>query len=225
MRLAVVVLSALLVAPAAAGSITVAENAAAPSLRVDASGNAEVSWTSGGARRTLLVPPVGRVLPGGRLAGADVSHAAPTASVPFARILRTGRGGWTYALESWRVLPGGPVELRFARWRATPTAAHLAVTRTSTGIVLSGSATLGGHPVPTTSRTPEGKVLRQYAYLDVFAGGRWRRLGGIAVRKDGTFRRLVPPAQTGKRYRVLVPGPNVGRTYAPDALATAVTPP
>jgi hypothetical protein len=115
--LASVALGALLLAPAAAGSITVAENAAKPSLRVDASGNSEVSWSAGGVRRTLLVPPGGRVLPGGRLAGADVSRAAPTAGVPFARVVRAGRDGWTYALQVWRVLPGGPVELRFARWR------------------------------------------------------------------------------------------------------------
>jgi hypothetical protein len=220
-RLAPVALGALLLAPAAAGSITVAENAAGPSLHVDAHGNAEVSWTAGGVRRTLLVPPGGRVLPGGRLAGADVSRSAPTAGVPFARVVRAGRGGWTYALEAWRVLPGGPVELRFARWRGVPTVAQLSAKRTTTGVLLSGSATLGGHPVPTTSRTPEGKVLRQYAYLDTFTGGQWKRIGGVVVRKDGTFRRLAPPAGAGRRYRVLVPGPNIGTTYAPDALATA----
>jgi hypothetical protein len=221
-RLAPVTLGALLLAPAAAASITVAENAAKPALRVDAAGNAEVSWTAGGARRTLLVPPGGRVLPGGRLAGADVSRGAPTAGVPFARVVRAGRGGWTYALEAWRVLPGGPVELRFARWRGAATVARLAARETTTGVLLSGSATLGGRPVPTTSRTPEGKVLRQYAYFDVFTGGQWQRIGGVTVRTDGTFRRLVPPARVGKRYRVLVPGPNVGTTYAPDALAMAV---
>jgi hypothetical protein len=220
--LASVALGALLLAPAAAGSITVAENAAKPSLRVDASGNAEVSWTAGGVRRTLLVPPGGLVRPGGRLAGADVSRAAPAAGIPFARVVRTGRGGWTYALEAWRVLPGGPVELRYARWRGAPTVVRLSAKQTTTGVLLSGSATLAGHPVPTTSRTPEGKVLRQYAYLDVFTGGQWERIGGVAVRKDGTFRRLVPPARAGQRYRVLVPGPNIGTTYAPDALATAV---
>ena len=127
-----------------------------------------------------------------------------------------------YALEAWRVLPGGPVELRYARWRGTPTLARLSARQTTTGVLLSGSATLAGHAVPATSRTPAGKVLRQYAYFDVFRGGLWQRIGGVAVRKDGTFRRLVSPARAGERYRVLVPGPNVGTTYAPDALALAV---
>jgi hypothetical protein len=161
------------------------------------------------------------VLPGGRLAGTDVSRAAPAGGIPFARVVRAGRGGWTFALEAWRVLPGGPVELRFARWRGAPTVAHLSAKQTTTGVLLTGSATLSGHPIPTTSRTPEGKVLRQYAYLDAFTAGQWRRLGGVAVRKDGTFRRFVPPAQAGRRYRVLVPGPNIGTTYAPDALSQA----
>jgi hypothetical protein len=216
------VLALLLVAPAAA-SLAVAENAAAPSLRVDAGGNAEISWTAGGARHTLLVPPRGLVRPGGRLSAADVSRAASSVHVPFSRVVRGGRGGWIYALEAWRVLPGGPVELRFARWRGAPTVVSLAAEQASTGVRLSGSATFAGRPVPTTSRTPEGKVLKQYAYLDAFAGGRWRRLGGVAVRADGTFRRLAPRARAGTRYRVVVPGPNIGTTWAPDALATAVS--
>jgi hypothetical protein len=222
-RLAVVALLAGLLVPAAAGSTTVADNAARPSLRVDAGGNAEISWTAGGVRHTLLVPPRGRVLPGGHLAGADVSRASSSVVVPFAHIVRTGHGGWNFALEAWRVLPGGPVELRFARWRGAPTVARLSAEQTTTGVLLSGSATLAGRPVPTTSRTPEGKVLKQYAYLDVFTGGQWRRLGGVAVRANGTFRRLAPHAKVGTRYRVVVPGPNVGSTYAPDALATAVS--
>jgi hypothetical protein len=221
-RLAVVAVLAALLAPAAAASLAVAENAPRPSLRVDAGGNAEISWSAGGARRTLLVPVHGLVRPGARLSGADVGRAS-SASIPFARVVRAGRGGWTYALEAWRVLPGGPVELRFARWRGAPTVARVSAKLTTTGVLLSGSATFGGRPVPTTSRTPEGKVLKQYAYLDVFAEGQWRRLGGVAVRANGTFRRLAPRARAGTRYRVVVPGPNIGTTYAPDALATAVS--
>jgi hypothetical protein len=211
--------AAAFAASPAAGSIAVADDVSAPALRVDAARNAEVSWTQGGARHTLLVPPQGRVLPGGHLSGGDMTHSAPTGGVPFARVVRTGPGGWKYALEAWRVLPGGPVELHFARWRGAATVARLTATPTSTGVLLSGSVTLAGRPVPTTSRTPGGKVVRQYAYLDAFHGT-WRRLGGVAVRADGTFRRLVPKGSEASRYRVLVPGPNVGATYAPDAVAT-----
>ncbi len=211
------VTAAVTVSPAG-GSISVADHATAPSLRVDAARNAEVSWTQGGTRHTLLVPFQGRVLPGGRLSGADVSRRAATTGVPFAVVVRTAPGGWTYALEAWRGLPGGPVELHFARWHGAATVAHLTATPASTGTLLSGSVTLAGRPAPTTSRTPGGKVLRQYVYLDAFRGS-WHRLGGVALRADGTFRRLVPKASEGARYRVLVPGPNVGTTYAPDAVA------
>ncbi len=211
--------AAACMASPAGGSIAVADDVSAPSLRVDAARNAELSWTQGGARHTLLVPAQGRVLPGGHLSGTDVSRGASTAGVPFARVVRTSPGGWTFALEAWRVLPGGPVELHFARWRGPATVARLTATPASTGTLLSGSVTLAGRPVPTTSRTPAGKIVRQYAYLDAFHGT-WRRLGGVAVRADGTFRRLVPKASEASRYRVLVPGPNVGLTYAPDAVAT-----
>jgi hypothetical protein len=220
-RLALTALFAACLAPAAAGSISVADDASAPSLGVDAAGNAQVAWSVSGVRHTLLVPVHGRVLPGGRLSGTDVSHAGSPAAVPFARVVRSGRGGWTYALEAWQVLPGGPVELHFARWRGAPTRATLMATRTTTGVLLSGSATFGGRPVPTTSQTTAGKILRQYAYVDAFRAGRWRRIGGVAIKRDGTFRRLVTGGATGSRYRVLVPGPNIGTTYAPDAIATA----
>ena len=221
MRLALTALLAACLAPAAVGSISIADDVSAPSLRVDAAGNAQVAWSAAGVRHTLLVPAHGRVLPGGRLSGADVSHAGSRTAVPFARVVRIGRGGWMYALEAWQVLPGGPVELHFARWRGGPTVATLAATKTSIGVLLSGSATFGGRPVPTTSQTTAGKILRQYAYVDAFRAGHWRRIGGVAVKRDGTFRRLVPGGATGSRYRVLVPGPNVGTTYAPDAIATA----
>ena len=197
-------------------SITVATNAARPALRVDAKGNAEVSWASGGGRRTLLVPARGRVLPGGRLSGVDVSRAVADPVIPFRRVLRIA-GGRYYALQSWRVLPGGPVELRFSRWRGSPTRATLVAESASLGVTLTGSATFAGRPVPTTSRTPEGKVLRQYVYLDVLRGGTWRRIGGVRLRTDGSYRRLVARAAAGARYRAAVPGPNIGVTYAPDA--------
>jgi hypothetical protein len=213
---------ALFAAPSALASITVATNAARPALRVDAKGNAEVSWTAGGARRTLLLPVRGRVLPGARLPGADVSRPATAPAVPFRRVLRTGRGGSYYALQSWRVVPGGSVELRFSRWRGAPTSARLVAESTSTGVLLTGTATFAGRPVPTTSRTPEGKVQRQYVYLDRLVGGSWSRIGGVVLRADGSFRRLVAGVGAGSRYHAAIPGPNIaGVTYAPDAAAVA----
>ncbi|MGZ8687240.1 MAG: hypothetical protein ACXWZP_02310, partial [Gaiellaceae bacterium] len=52
--------AALVWAAAAAGSIDVTVKGSQPALKVDARGAAEVSWTEGGVRKTLLVPPSGR---------------------------------------------------------------------------------------------------------------------------------------------------------------------
>ncbi len=68
-------------AGSARASISIAENVARPALRVDARGNAEVSWSSGGTRRTLLIPATGLYLPGGHISTKDVSR--PTRSQDF----------------------------------------------------------------------------------------------------------------------------------------------
>ncbi len=39
---------------------------------------------------------------------------------------------------------------------------------------------------------------------------------GGAPKADGTFAVFLRPEWTGRRYRVTVPGPNAGSTYAPD---------
>jgi len=224
MRLGVAIFVALVLAPAAGASITVATNAAAPKLRVDAKGNAEVSWTSGGVRRFLLVPPRGRVYPGRRLTAPDVSRPVSSPAIPFARALRLTPDGRYSALQAWRVQPGGPVELRFSRWKGAPTNVRLIVETNTDSVRLSGTSTFGGRPLPAYSPTPEGKRIRQYVYLDSLGGGAWRRIGGVTLRADGSFRRLVPINLVGARYRALVPGPNIGATYAPDA-ATVGPPP
>jgi hypothetical protein len=224
MRLAVTMLAALVLAPAAGASITVATNAVAPNLRIDAKGNAEVSWTSGGVRHFVLVPPRGRVYPGRKLAAPDVSRLASSPAIPFARALRITPDGRYSALQAWRVRPGGPVELRFSRWKGAPTNVRLIVETSTDAVRLSGTATFSGRPLPLWSPTPEGKRIRQYVYLDSLRGGTWRRIGGVALRTDGSFRRSVPINLVGTKYRALVPGPNIGTTYAPDA-ATVAPPP
>jgi hypothetical protein len=223
-RIVLVVLATLILAPAAGASITVATNAASPKLRVDARGNAEVSWTSGGVRRYLLVPPRGRVYPGRRLAAADVSRPVSSPALPFRRALRLTPDGRYWALQAWRPQPGGPVELRFSRWKGAPTNVRLVVETSTDAVRLSGTATLAGTPLPLWSPTPEGKRIRQYVYLDSLRGGTWRRIGGVALRSDGSYRRLVPIGLVGGRYRALIPGPNIGATYAPDAATVAAAP-
>ena len=74
--LAVLALALLAPAPAAFASVGVGSGAAGPSLRVDAKGNAEVSYKQGGVPRTVLVPVTGAVIYGGTLKGPDVSKAA-----------------------------------------------------------------------------------------------------------------------------------------------------
>jgi hypothetical protein len=190
-----------------------------PALRVDAGGNAEVSWSSGGARRYLLVPPRGRVLPGARLPGRDVSRAASAPRLPFRKVLRRTPDGRLWALQTWRARPGGPVELHFARWRGAATR----VTLTVDADALEGAADFQGRPVTGFSPTPEGKRLRHYAFLECLGCGAagWKRLTGVATRGDGSFRVLLRPAWRGTRYRAIVAGPNRGATFAPVASAQA----
>lgn len=219
MRVAAALAVCLAWAGAASASITVAYDAGRPALRVDAAGNAEVSWTAGGSRRYLLVPPTGLVFPGRRLGGADVSRPASAPAIPFRRVLRRTPDGRLWALQAWRVKPGGPVELRFSRWRGEPPRVALRAELAFEGELLSGRATFAGRAVPLFSPTPEGKRLRSYVYLDRLSGGTWRRIGGVATRANGSFRRLLKVGDLGPRYRATIPGPNIGSTLAPDAVS------
>jgi hypothetical protein len=209
----------LLLVESAPASISIATNAIRPALRVDARGNAEVSWSSSGVRRTLLIPPVGRYLPGGRITTADVSRRTTIRGLPFAKAIRRGPDGTLYALQSWRVEPGGPVELHFARWKGKPTTVTVSAEPTSGTERLTGRAEFQGKPVSGYSRTNSGIRYRIFAFLDCFGCRQpaWRRIGGVAPRADGTFRLLVRSTFHGTRYRVTIAGPNLGRTLAPDA--------
>ncbi len=215
-RSLLVLLAALAIAPASQAALTVATNAAAPALRVDASGNAEVSWTSGGRRLTALVPHAGRMVAGGTLAGADVSQAVAGSQIPFQRVIRSAPGGWYYALQSWQVKPGGPVELRFSRWQGVPTEVSLTASETVAGVRLAGRATLTGKPVRA--------VPRPRIYVDSLVGQAWGRLGDAPLALTGSYVWAVPKARVGSSYRATVAGPNVGAVYAPDASSIAPAP-
>lgn len=221
----VLVVASLALAPAApaAASIEVARNAQRPDLRVDARGYAEVSWTAAGVRRYVLIPPRGRVLPGARLSGRDVSRAASAPSIPFLRVLRRTPDGRGWALQAWRGSSRPDVQLRFSRWRGSPTR----VTASVADGRLEGRATFGGRPVSGSSPTPEGKRVRHYAWVDCFSclgATGWRRLLGVATRSDGTFRLALRPTWTATRYRIAVNGPNRGATLAPDAATVVAAP-
>ena len=221
MRYTAALLLCVLGAPGAVSASTgVATNVQRPALKVDARGNAEVSWTAGGVRRTLLIPPQGRVLPGGKISGRDVSRAASSPQLPFLKVLRRTPDGRFWALQEWPQQAGGPRELRFSRWRGAATTITLVAE--PDGQHLAGVATFQGRPVTGTSPTPAGRRVRHYAYVDCFAcagAGGWKRLLGVATRSDGSFRLFLRPEWQTKRYRVAIAGPNRGTTYAPDALA------
>jgi hypothetical protein len=224
----VALLAALACAERAGASIWVADNARAPALRVDARGNAEVSWTdASGSRRFLLVPPSGRVFPGRRLSGADVSRPTSAVAIPLKVTLRRTPDGRLWALQSWRLRKGGPVELHLSRWRGAPTTLTLSAICCKYGKdVLQGKASFQGRPVYGFSPTPEGKKMRAYAYLECFAcsagSGGWTPMLGVATRAPGgAFSVLVRAKWDGTRYRARIMGPNRGTTLAPDAEAVA----
>ena len=210
----------------ASASLNVATNVQQPALRVDARGWAEVSWTAAGARRFLLIPPTGRVLPGRRLTRPNVSSPTTAVAIPFRKVLRRTPDGRLWALQLWRVRPDGPAELRFSRWRGAPTQLVIdAVEPRFDGYVVRGLATFHGRPIPLWSMTPEKKRIRSYAYIDRATPTGWRRVGGVRVRADGTFERFVSAVGT-PRFRAVLPGPNISSTvWAPDARSVPAGPP
>jgi hypothetical protein len=228
MRLVVIVGAVALATPVSAvASVTVAANAQRPALRVDARGYAEVSWSAGGARRTLLIPPRGRALPGGRLRGRDVSRPTTTIRVPYQRALRRTPDGRYWALQSWKLTRAGAVELRFSRWRGAPTELELAVEPSGSTYLVRGRATFHGRAVTGFWRTLEGTRIRHAAVLECFAcrGGRgWTWFNSVRTQLDGTFGATVPHDAHVQRYRASIVGPNIGTTLAPDASAVAAAP-
>jgi hypothetical protein len=220
MRVLVAVAVTALGTGSAAASILATTGAARPALRVDARGNAEVSWLATGGRTTLLVPPSGRVLPGGRLSGRDVSRRAGRGVVPMARVVRRTPDGYLWALQEWARVPGEPPELRLARWKGAPTKLTLVIS----GDRLVGRATFGGRPVTGFTTSPAGRRMRINVYLDCAGcpgASEWKRMIGVAPRADGSFSVSIRPAWAGSRYRATVAGPNRGTTRAPDARVIA----
>jgi len=206
--------AALAVAGAAHASVWVGENATTPTLRVDSKGTAEVKFASGGRPDTVIVPVRGQLYHGGSLSGPDVSRRVRTPKIPFAIVVKRTPDGRLWALQRMQLEPGAPFDLHLARWRGEPTAIELEVN----GERLEGRATFAGRGVSGTSYTLEGKRPRIYVYLDYYAGGRWRRMLGVAPKSDGRFSAFLRPAwQAAGRYRATMPGPNIGSSFAPDA--------
>lgn len=212
------VLAGLPLAANAKASIWVANGARDARLRVDAHGYAEVRWRDAqGASRTLLVPPRGKLLPGGRISGRDVSRPA-RAPIPMRVLVRRTPDGRLWALQAWQPLPRGPVELHLSRWRGGPTRIQPEMPCCSDGR-LRATAVFGGRPVYGYSPTPEGKRIRLIAYVDYARPrGGWSRAAGVFLRPPGgSFALFLQARWRSTRYRITVAGPNRGRTLAPDA--------
>lgn len=221
-RAAVLLAAVLVSVPAAGASIFVGDDPTAPRLTVDSKGTAQVTWTQGGAKQSVIVPMKGQLSHGGGL-GSDVSKPAPGVKLPLAVVVRRGPAGMLYALQKWQVQPGGPVELHLARWTGAPTTLTLG----DDGQRLAGTVSFHGAPFTGFTSTLEGKRLRIYVLLDCMgcpgASG-WSRMVGVSPKADGTFAVLLRPSWTGRRYRATVAGPNLGATLAPDAQAETAAP-
>lgn len=221
---ALIAVAAFVVPSAASGSVLVAENARKPALKVGANGDAEVSWANKkGQRQRLLVPFKGRVLPGEAIEGKNVARKNKRWKLPFKPILRKAPNGFFYALQTWRPRPGGPTELRLARWKSAPTQLTLTADFNGTKESLAGKATFRGKPVFGTSPTPAGLKKQLQVLLDCRecpdANGKgWARIAGRPLKsKDGAFSVNVRPIFEGSSYRAQLVGANRGRHLGPDA--------
>jgi hypothetical protein len=223
----VCLLASLTAVGEAGASIKVADDVRSAALRVDGGGSAEIDWTAAnGEHRSVLVGPSGGVIYGARLPGADVSVAAASPRIPFAVALRRTPDGALWALQTWRRLAHGPVELRFSRWHGSPTALTLhAVCCKWGGENIKGTASFQGRPIYGEHATPQGVPLDDLGrnvYLDSYRGAGWMRMMGILTnRPTGSFSLWIRSYWQGSRYRGAIIGPNWGWTLAPDAAAEA----
>jgi hypothetical protein len=207
-------LGALGCAGAAHGSVWIANSPTSVTLKVDASGAAEVDWRDAQGSHTMLVPPSGRLQPNGRITGRDVSRPA-SFHLPYQRVARRTADGTQWALQAWAPKPGGPIELHLARWRGAPTTLTASVENTR----IVGTIAFAGAPVTGSSKTPEGKSMRIVAYVDGYRATKWERLIGVSPKGDGSFALFLRPAWQAAKYRITVAGPNRGTQLAPDAQA------
>ena len=143
-----------------------------------------------------------------------MSRRVSTLKLPNAIVVKRTADGRLWALQQLRLKPGAPLDLHLARWSGAPTAIELAVN----GERLEGRATFNGRGVNGRTYTLEGKRPRIYVYLDYYAAGTWRRMLAVAPKANGTFSAFLRPAwQQASRYRAMIPGPNIGAHFAPDA--------
>jgi hypothetical protein len=220
--LALGLLAALALSPAAGASIKIAGNAHHPVLRVNGAGYATVIYTKNGRRMSAVVTPSGRTIWGRRAGGRDVSVPTGAVAIPMVVTVRQTPDGRFWALQMWKRLRNGPVELRFSRWRGQPTLLQMwARCCKWRSEQVQGRATFHGRAIYGYGSTPSGVPTDRFGrnvYIDTFRRGRWVRCMGILThRPTGRFSLWVRPYWRGTQYRGRMIGPNWGRTLAPDA--------
>ena len=133
-------------------------------------------------------------------------------------LVRRTPDGRLWALQAWRPLPHGPIELHLSRWRGALMRIEPETPCCPDGR-LRGRVLLGGSPVYGFSPTPEGKRIRLIAYVDYARPqGGWSRAAGVFLRPPtGSFALFLQARWRSTRYRITVAGPNRGTTLAPDA--------
>ena len=222
------VVAALLAPSLASGSVLIAQDARKPSLRIAADGSAEVGWrTKSGARKSMVVPMRGRVVPGAKIDGKNVARKTSKWKLPFKSILRKGPKGFIYALQTWKPRPGAPPELRLSRWKGAPTQLTLEATLNGAKESVNGKVRFRKKAVFGTSPTPAGQKLKLFVLLDCLGcakanGKGWGRIAGCALKaKDGGYALKLLTANEGTRYRAQIAGPNRGLHLGPDVQAVA----
>jgi hypothetical protein len=185
-------------------------------LRIDASGEALVTWMQDGSAESVLVPESGELTHGDVLPGANVSKPGPVGAVPDALAVRRTPDGRLWALQELKIGAQSQPELDLSRWQGAPTK----LTLERDGTRLGGTLSFHGKPVSGHTFTLAGKKPRIYVYLDCFGcPGKpgWSAMLGVAPGSGGSFAVFLRPSWQGSRYRATVAGPNLGSTYAPDA--------
>lgn len=224
----VVLVVALLAPASASASLKVASWARHPTLKVGANGAAEVDWTSGHRRHSVVIYRNGAMRYGKHVKGRDRSFPTTAVSVPMALAVRQTPNGTYWALQAWRRLRTGPLELRFSRWKGAPTLLTLgAVCCKWRSENVTGQATFHGKPIFGRHATRTGVPLDKFGrnvYLDTLRDGAWKRMMGILThRNTGKFSLWIRPYWRGTDYRGTIIGPNWGWTLGPDAQAVTHT--
>ena len=103
-------------------------------------------------------------------------------------------------------------ETKDTNWSAST----IATPRARGGISLTGRVTYASKAIPTSSAAPGGLKVREYVFIDQQVAGKWKVIGGVTVKSNGTYEHILYGGRAGDGFRASVAGPNIGAVYAPD---------